>query len=74
MPLTISDMEDARMRGREKYRKFRRDWENNFYGPLRDSLIASFWQAGLDPATKSMLQQMTPDAATQMDGQFGRKD
>ena len=73
MALTIADVEDARMRAREKVRGFRDDFNARFYRPLRETMLASMWR-GMDPAVKAQLHNLTPDAARVMNERYGGDD
>lgn len=72
MSMTISDLEDAEMRARERWSEFQREIEARWYAPLRNTMIGAMWR-GMDPNTRNQLRTMTPGSAQEMDKRYGGK-
>lgn len=73
MPLTIADLEDARMQARERRREWKRERDANFFRPLREAMIGGLWN-GTPANVRSNFEQMKPDTAQKLNTRYGRKN
>ncbi len=70
MTLTIADAEDAYLSGTTDFEQWQREFEEMFYGPLRETMMAVMWDS-MDEATKAQLQKMSPEAFEIMEDNYG---